>query len=54
MGDGLNGATAETGEVQVFGIPDGATRLFLGFFDAYGPGGEVGSYDDNTRQIGPR
>jgi hypothetical protein len=51
VGDGLDGPTAGTGAVQVFHIPDGATRLFLGFFDAAGPGGLAGSYSDNVGQL---
>lgn len=49
IGDGLTGTG--TGSVQVFHIPDSATRLYLGFADAYGfgdPVGLPGSYNDNS------
>jgi hypothetical protein len=50
VGDGLAGATAGAGAVQTFRIPDEATRLYFGFFDAYG-GGPIGSYDDNVGRL---
>jgi hypothetical protein len=43
IGDGLDGATPESGDVQMFRVPDGATRLFLGFLD--------GDYLDNLGAI---
>lgn len=48
IGDGLTGTG--TGEVQQFHVPAGATRLFLGFADAWAFGDPVGLpgwYDDN-------
>jgi hypothetical protein len=51
VGDGFNGDHAGIGLVQVFRIPDGATRLFFGFFDQAGPEGLPGSYDDNTGEL---
>jgi hypothetical protein len=52
VGDGLNGPTAGSGATQTFHIPDGATRLFFGFFDVSGgPGGPIGGYNDNAGRI---
>jgi len=51
IGDGLNVSLDGVPVVQRFRIPDGATRVFFGFFDSYGPDGPLGSYDDNTGQI---
>ena len=45
IGDGLTGSG--TGGIQTFVAPTGATRLFLGFADAFGFGGSPGFYDDN-------
>ena len=42
-----NGRTAE-GTLQRFIVPKGATRLFLGFADAYGFTGPPGYYGDNS------
>ena len=44
IGDGLTAAGVE----QRFVMPAGATRLFLGFADAYGFQGDPGAYGDNT------
>lgn len=49
IGDGRTG-TGE-GEAQRFFIPDGATRLFLGFADAYLFQGAPGFYDDNGGEL---
>lgn len=43
IGDGLDGAIYNTGDLQTFRIPDGATRLFLGFLEI--------DYADNTGAI---
>ena len=49
IGDGLN----DTNEaVQQFIVPTGATRLFLGFADAYGYQGSPGQYQDNSGSLG--
>jgi hypothetical protein len=47
-GDGLTGTGS--GDVQVFHVPEGATRLFLGFIDYYEPD-YPGGYADNTGSI---
>lgn len=44
VGDGLTG----TGAVQQFHVPNGATRLFLGFADGPSFQGAPGQYDDDT------
>ena len=49
IGDGLTGTG--TGQVQTFNIPDGATRLFLGFLDAYNFVGTPGEYGDDTGSL---
>ena len=49
IGDGLTGSG--TGSVQSFIAPTGATRLFLGFSDAFGFGSSPGYYDDNTGSL---
>jgi hypothetical protein len=46
IGDGLTGTG--TGQVQTFYIPDSATRLYLGFLDAYDFNGTPGQYADDT------
>jgi len=46
IGDGLTGTG--TGTVQRFHVPDGATRLYLGFADNDGYGYPPGAYFDNT------
>jgi hypothetical protein len=49
IGDGLAG-----GSEQIFHVPAGATRLFLGFADAFDfgdPIGPPGWYDDNLGQL---
>jgi hypothetical protein len=50
IGDGLTGTGS--GQHQIFHVPDNATRLFLGFLDAYdfgGPSGRAPSqYADDT------
>lgn len=43
VGDGLDGAVPDTGDVQMFRVPDGATRLFLGFYEI--------DYGDNSGAI---
>ncbi len=45
IGDGLTGTGS--GATQTFMIPTGATRLFLGFADAYAYSGQEGCYSDN-------
>jgi hypothetical protein len=47
IGDGLT----PSGATQRFAIPEGATRLYLGFADALAFKGEPGAYDDNTGGI---
>lgn len=52
IGDGKTGTGA--GAVQVFHVPGGAVKLFLGFADAYGFGNPVdlpGSYSDNAGEF---
>jgi hypothetical protein len=49
IGDGRTG-TGEGG-AQRFIVPEGATRLFLGFADAYNFQGAAGFYDDNIGSI---
>jgi hypothetical protein len=49
IGDGLTGTG--TGSVQKFYVPTGATRLYLGVYDAYGWTGLPGYYDDNGGQF---
>jgi len=51
IGDGLNVSLDGVPVLQMFRVPDGATRVFFGFADACGPGGMIGCYDDNTGQI---
>lgn len=46
IGDGLTGTGS--GNLQQFLIPAGATRLFLGYADAYSYSGEEGCYSDNA------
>lgn len=49
IGDGLTGTGS--GEIQKFYVPAGATRLFLGFADAYdfgSPSSYPGYYGDNS------
>lgn len=46
VGDGLQGDGSGMG--QVFLVPPGATRLFLGIPDAGGYGGQPGGYADNS------
>ena len=46
IGDGLTGNGA--GSQQVFYVPDGATRLFLGYADGYAYSGLPGAYYDNA------
>lgn len=47
IGDGLN----QTGQMQQFQIPPAATRLVLGFADAFSFLGNPGWYDDNTGSL---
>ena len=49
IGDGLTGRG--TGSLQNFYVPEGATRLFLGFADALAFRGLPGWYDDNNGAI---
>jgi hypothetical protein len=44
IGDGLAGVVPGTGEVQMFRVPDGATRLFLALAD-------LANYSDNVGAI---
>jgi len=46
IGDGLTGTG--TGATQRFGVPVGATRLYLGFIDAFNFQGAPGFYTDNV------
>lgn len=46
IGDGLTGTG--NGTVQLFAVPDNATRLFLGFADAGNFNGTPGLYNDNV------
>lgn len=49
IGDGLTGTGI--GDVQQFLVPDGATRLYLGFVDACGYGGSPSCYGDNVGSL---
>ncbi len=49
LGDGLTGTGS--GSTQVFNIPTGATRLFLGFADAPSFNGNPGAFVDNNGSI---
>jgi hypothetical protein len=49
VGDGVTGNGS--GTVQTFHIPNGATRLFLGFIDFWTPDGLPGGYGDNSGSI---
>ncbi|HKX00766.1 MAG TPA: BACON domain-containing carbohydrate-binding protein [Bryobacteraceae bacterium] len=49
IGDGLTGDG--TGATQQFQVPAGATRLFLGFADAFGFQGDPGYYSDNAGSL---
>jgi hypothetical protein len=49
IGDGRT--ETGSGETQKFYIPEGATRLFLGFADAYNFQGAPGFYDDNAGEL---
>lgn len=52
IGDGLTGTGS--GSLQVFEVPAAATRLYLGFADAYGFGDPTdlpGSYGDNAGEV---
>ncbi|HET8997988.1 MAG TPA: hypothetical protein VFN42_15065 [Acetobacteraceae bacterium] len=49
IGDGLTGDGA--GSTQIFYIPTGATRLYLGYADACNYGGNPGCYNDNTGSV---
>lgn len=52
IGDGLTGTGS--GSTQVFHVPAAATRLYLGFADAYGfgdPTDSPGSYNDNAGEV---
>lgn len=44
IGDGVTSA----GRIRRFRVPDGATRLYLGYADAYGLVGPPGYYVDNS------
>ncbi|MEO5987837.1 MAG: T9SS type A sorting domain-containing protein [Candidatus Eisenbacteria bacterium] len=52
IGDGETGIRA--GPDQQINIPDGATRLYLGFADAYGYVGQAGQYQDNSGSLDGR
>jgi hypothetical protein len=49
IGDGLTGTGS--GQEQAFYIPDSATRLYLGFLDAYDFQGTPGEYSDDTGSL---
>ena len=49
IGDGLT--ERNTGALQKFYVPEGATRLFIGFADAFSYQGLPGSYGDNMGSI---
>ena len=49
VGDGLTGNGS--GSMQLFAVPDGAERLFLGYADASGYNGAPGQYQDNTGSV---
>jgi hypothetical protein len=58
VGDGLTGTDAVnvgSGSTQTFQVPTGATRLFLGFADAFNNfdsiGTGPGAYGDNTGSL---
>ena len=46
IGDGLTGTGS--GQTQRFGVPNGATRLFLGFVDGFNFQGAADYYGDNV------
>lgn len=48
IGDGINDTS---GQIQKFVVPSGATRLFLGFADAYSYHGLPGQYQDNSGSL---
>lgn len=50
IGDGLTGTGS--GAQQIFNIPAGATRLFLGFADGFSYTGPSGCFDDNGGSVG--
>ena len=50
IGDGVTSA----GQIQRFRVPDGATRLYLGYADAYGFVGAPGYYADNSGALSAR
>jgi hypothetical protein len=52
LGDGLTGTGV--GSTQAFGVPDAATRLFLGVADAFGFNGDPGFYNDNSGSVDVR
>jgi hypothetical protein len=47
IGDGRT----HDGEAQRFKVPRGATRLYLGFADAWGWRGAPGYFDDNSGSL---
>ena len=49
IGDGLTGNGS--GSAQKFYVPDGATRLYLGFVDGWGFSGTPGYYNDNSGSL---
>ncbi len=49
MGDGLT--DTGTGDPQTIHVPDGATRLFMGFMDSWDGTGLPGGYSDNTGSV---
>jgi hypothetical protein len=50
IGDGVTSA----GRIQRFRVPAGATRLYLGYVDAYGFVGPPGYYADNSGSLAAR
>jgi len=52
IGDGRTGLNNSGGILQTWAVPTNATRLFLGFADAFGNFvGPWGAYDDNTGSL---
>ena len=49
IGDGLTGNGV--GAAQQFIVPDGATRLFLGYADGNNYSGAPGQYQDNSGSV---
>lgn len=51
IGDGKTGIDDPLGSVQDFFVPTGATRLYLGFADAFAFNAQAGYYGDNVGEL---